>query len=148
MIPPESWPAADLWQHADSLVTGGRIVVDRPAGSVHPMVGTFVYPLDYGYVADTVGGDGESVDVWIGSGPDELVTAVACTIDPYKKNAEVKLLWRCTPDEVALVEAFYAPQPQGGVDRAPPDLRRLPRAHARHRSGARIPSRVSRDTSA
>lgn len=75
----------------------------------------FVYPLDYGYVAGTVGGDGESVDVWIGSGAEELVTAVACTIDPYKKNAELKLLWRCDSDQIALVEAFYAPQPQAAV---------------------------------
>lgn len=115
MITPESWPELDLWQHADLLVASGDIVVDRPGGSAHPKIAEFVYPLDYGYVVGTQGGDGEGVDVWVGSGTAEAVTAIACTIDPFKKNAELKLLWGCTTEEIGLVEQFYAPQPQAAV---------------------------------
>ena len=75
----------------------------------------FVYPLDYGYLEGTVGGDGEGIDVWIGAAGAKKVTAVACTIDPVRKNAELKLLWRCTPSEIVLVERFYAPQPQAAL---------------------------------
>jgi inorganic pyrophosphatase len=74
----------DLWQHADRMVGGGELVIDRPVGSAHPKVREFVYPLDYGYIAGTTGGDGECVDVWVGSGDRECVTAVACTIDPSR----------------------------------------------------------------
>lgn len=115
MSTPEQWPGLDLWTHADLLVAVGRIVVDRPKESAHPKVPEFVYPLDYGYLAGTVGGDGEGVDVWVGDGPDKRVTAVACTIDPYKRNAELKLLWRCTPEQIRVIEEFYGPQPQAAI---------------------------------
>lgn len=115
VITPEDWPALDLWQHADLLVRCGTVHVDRPAGSAHPRRREFVYPLDYGFVTGTVGGDGECVDIWLGSAKCGFVTAVACTIDPHKKNAEVKLLWECTREQVGLVEAFYAQQPQAAL---------------------------------
>lgn len=115
--PPEpgQWPDLDLWQHADLFVRDGAIGIDRPAGSAHPKVPEFVYPLDYGYVEGTVGGDGEGIDVWVGTAETERVTAIACTVDPYKKNAELKFLWRCTEQEIARVAAFYAPQPQAAI---------------------------------
>lgn len=101
--------------HADRLVRGGVIAVDRPRGSAHPKVREFAYPLDYGYIEGTSGGDGEAVDVWVGDDAREVVTAVAMTIDPFKNNAELKLLWRCSPEQITLVEEFYAPQPQAAV---------------------------------
>lgn len=105
----------DVWRHADLLVEQGRLVIDRPGGRSHPRHPEFVYPVDYGYIDGTQGGDGEGVDVWIGTGPDAQVTAIACTIDPFRKNAEVKLFWRCTPEQIGQVEDFYAPQPQAGL---------------------------------
>ena len=45
----------------------GKIVnvqIDRPLGSRHPKHG-FVYELNYGYIPDTVSGDGEELDVYI-----------------------------------------------------------------------------------
>jgi len=41
-----------------------KIVIDRPIGSKHPDHG-FVYPINYGYVPDTVGLDGEPIDAYI-----------------------------------------------------------------------------------
>ncbi|MER6738973.1 MULTISPECIES: hypothetical protein [Streptomyces] len=105
----------DIWQHADSLVENGRIIIDRAAGSAHPKIPEFIYPLDYGYIEGTQGGDGEGVDVWVGRASIAAVTAIACTVDPYKSNAELKLFWRCGPEEVALVERFYEPQPQAAL---------------------------------
>lgn len=41
-----------------------RVVIDRPAGSVHPDGGP-AYPFDYGYLPGTLGGDGEPIDVYV-----------------------------------------------------------------------------------
>ena len=40
------------------------VMIDRPLGSKHPKHG-FVYPLNYGYIPDTVAGDGEEVDAYV-----------------------------------------------------------------------------------
>jgi len=112
MVSPDMWPTLDIWAQADLLIHGARIAVDRPAGSSHPKIARYVYPLDYGHLTGTSGGDGEGIDIWIGDAVDETTTAIACTIDLHQRDAELKLLWRCRPDQIALIEAFYAPQPQ------------------------------------
>lgn len=45
----------------------GKIVtvkMDRSMGSIHPKHG-FVYPVNYGYVPNTVSGDGEELDAYV-----------------------------------------------------------------------------------
>ncbi len=45
----------------------GKIVtvtMDRPLGSTHPKHG-FVYEVNYGYIANTVSGDGEELDAYV-----------------------------------------------------------------------------------
>ena len=39
--------------------------VDRPLGSAHPRFADLVYPVNYGYVVDVMGGDGAEQDVYI-----------------------------------------------------------------------------------
>ncbi|WP_283133015.1 hypothetical protein [Rhizohabitans arisaemae] len=117
----EAWARLSLWKQADLLVSTAEIVIDRPAGSAHPKVRNFVYPIDYGFLRDTQGGDGEGIDVWVGSAAAPSVSAVACTVDLVKRNSEVKFLWRCSPQEIAMVERFYEPQPQAAVVIRRPD---------------------------
>lgn len=40
------------------------VVIDRPIGSKHPKHG-FIYPVNYGYVPNTVSGDGEELDCYV-----------------------------------------------------------------------------------
>jgi inorganic pyrophosphatase len=40
------------------------VQIDRPMGSRHPVQG-FIYPVNYGYLPDTVAADGEAVDVYV-----------------------------------------------------------------------------------
>ena len=40
------------------------VKIDRPLGSKHPKYG-FVYPVNYGYIPNTVSGDGEELDAYI-----------------------------------------------------------------------------------
>lgn len=40
------------------------VVMDRPLGSHHPKHG-FVYMVNYGYIPDTISGDGEELDAYV-----------------------------------------------------------------------------------
>ncbi len=100
-----------FWRALDQLVDDYPLVVDRPRGMPHPRIAAYVYPLDYGYLDGSHGGDGQGIDVWLGSGGSR-VTGVLATVDPFKRDAEVKVLIGCTPDDVRLITEFYAPQPQ------------------------------------
>ena len=45
----------------------GKVVevkMDRPLGSKHPKHG-FIYPVNYGYIPNTVSGDGEELDAYV-----------------------------------------------------------------------------------
>lgn len=45
----------------------GKIVtvkMDRPLGSKHPKHG-FIYPVNYGYIPNTISGDGEELDAYV-----------------------------------------------------------------------------------
>lgn len=41
-----------------------EVKMDRPMGSKHPKHG-FIYPVNYGYIPNTVSGDGEELDCYI-----------------------------------------------------------------------------------
>ncbi len=45
------------------LNTTVHVTMDRPLGSKHPKHG-FAYEVNYGYVTDTISGDGEELDVY------------------------------------------------------------------------------------
>ena len=41
-----------------------KVVMDRPLGTKHPKHG-FEYPVNYGYIPNTVSGDGEELDAYV-----------------------------------------------------------------------------------
>ena len=41
-----------------------KVKMDRPLGSKHPKHG-FIYPVNYGYIPNTVSGDGEEFDAYV-----------------------------------------------------------------------------------
>ena len=41
------------------------VVVDRPLNSVHPKHKNMVYEVNYGYIPNTISGDGEELDAYI-----------------------------------------------------------------------------------
>ena len=41
-----------------------NVKMDRPLGTKHPKHG-FVYPVNYGYIPNTVSGDGEELDAYV-----------------------------------------------------------------------------------
>ena len=46
------------------LNTKVTVKMDRPLGSIHPKHG-FIYPVNYGYIPNTVSGDGEELDAYV-----------------------------------------------------------------------------------
>jgi inorganic pyrophosphatase len=104
-----------FWTNLDRLVAEGQVIVDRPRGSGHPRYPSFVYPLDYGYLAATRAADGDGVDVWRGSRQGAGVTGVLCTVDLEKKDVELKVLLDCTPDELQRILAMHREGKQSAI---------------------------------
>ena len=47
---------------------GGKeveIMIDRPLGSRHPQYPSSIYPINYGYIPNTISGDGEELDGYV-----------------------------------------------------------------------------------
>lgn len=104
-----------FWAGLDALVAASTIVIDRPAGSAHPRYPALVYPLDYGYLAGTTAGDGDGIDVWVGSQAHRRLVAVICTVDQGNRDAELKLLLGCTRQEATVVLDVHNRGTQAGL---------------------------------
>ena len=48
----------------DYLNKNVKVIIDRKMGSAHPKHG-FIYPVNYGYVPNTISGDGEELDCYV-----------------------------------------------------------------------------------
>ena len=97
----------EFWQAIDTLVATGKIIIDRAKGSTHPRFSNLQYPLDYGYIENTTSMDGDGIDVWRGSLPEDKVNAIICTVDLMKKDSEIKLLIGCAEEEIQTVYKFH-----------------------------------------
>lgn len=97
---------ASFWKSLVELIATNSIVLDRPKGATHPRYPDLIYPLDYGYLKDTSAGDGDGIDVWIGSINGKTLTGILCTFDKLKRDAEIKLLIGCTLEDVQTIRNF------------------------------------------
>ncbi len=96
-----------FWSRLDELIQSSEFVIDRPKGTPHPRYPDLIFPLDYGYLKGTTGGDGDGIDVWMGTAAHSKLTAVANTVDMKKRDAEIKLVIGCTEAEIAIIEKFH-----------------------------------------
>lgn len=103
-----------FWHKLDVLLMEHSIRIDRPKGKAHPRYPDMIYPLDYGELVGTNGGDGDGIDVWLGSleGEKKLVGAMA-TVDSLNKELEIKLFVNCTQAEMALALQFLSENQMG-----------------------------------
>lgn len=109
---------AHFWQTLSELTQTNSIILDRPKGTAHPRYPDLIYPLDYGYLENTSAGDGDGIDVWMGSMDTKILTGILCTFDRLKRDAEIKLLIGCTHEDVETIQGFndvmqtlYIPNP-------------------------------------
>ena len=82
---------------------------------MHPRYCEVVYLLDYGYRENTSSSDGSGIDVWLNSlktipprVDDEILTGILCTFDTLRRDAEIKLLIGCTPEEIEIILKFHS----------------------------------------
>jgi inorganic pyrophosphatase len=99
-------PDTSFWQTLTELAATNPIIVDRPKGTAHPRYADMIYPLDYGYLENTSAGDGDGIDVWIGSMDEQILTGILCTFDRLRRDAEIKLLIGCTLENVETIQGF------------------------------------------
>jgi inorganic pyrophosphatase len=97
-----------FWSTLEELSKRHQLVIDRPRGTSHPRYPNLVYPLDYGYLEGTSSQDGGGVDVWRGSQLQIGISAVAVTIDCWKKDTEIKILCGCTEAEQERVLRLHS----------------------------------------
>ena len=95
-----------FWATLDGFVATSRLVIDRPRGWRHPRLGEAIYPRDYGYLEGTTAGDGEGIDVFVGSSRPATLVAVVCTADGGKRDAELKLLLGCSDEDTDAIMEF------------------------------------------
>lgn len=98
------------WLGWERVIAEKGITLDRPKFSRHPDYPEIIYPIDYGFVNETLGEDGMELDIFVGSVPTGVV-AYERTVDHQKGDTEIKLLYNCSPQEVYLVHGFlnFAP---------------------------------------
>lgn len=107
-----------FWHEMEQLITTNAITIDRSKGNPHPRYPKLIYPLDYGYLENTTAGDGDGIDVWIGSLKSKTLTGILCTFDTIKRDAEIKLLIGCSQEDIQIIRNFnskmhtlYIPNP-------------------------------------
>ena len=97
-----------FWTSLDSLLAESEIEIDRPKGTAHPKNSEMVYPVDYGFLKSTNSPDNAGIDIYIGSMKDPIIDAVICTVDLYKKDSEIKILFGCDDDEKDKIFKIYS----------------------------------------
>lgn len=81
-----------------------NIKIDRPIGSIHPKHPDLVYPINYGYIENVLGGDGEELDVYLlgVDVPVEEYTAHVIGIVHRHNDVEDKLV--AAPESVSFTK--------------------------------------------
>jgi len=105
----------NFWKKLDHLFEPSEIVLDHPKGTYHKDWPELRFPLDYGYLTNTTGGDGDGIDVWLGTVEPKVINAIACTVDITKRDAEIKLLIGCNEEEIAIIEDFHNGEHQSAI---------------------------------
>lgn len=90
-----------------------RVIVDRPLGSSHPSFPDMCYPINYGFVEDTLAPDGEEQDAYILGINEPVEQFVGVVIAIVRRINDVEQKWVVAPkgsiyskEEVARTIAF------------------------------------------
>lgn len=95
-----------FWQKVDALVLSSPLIIDRPKGTHHQKYFNLVYPVDYGYLDDSINTESTPIEVYRGSEQTSSVDALVITVDILKKDCIAKLLWGCNQQETDEILEF------------------------------------------
>jgi inorganic pyrophosphatase len=96
----------EFWEYLQVLVDTSQMEFDRPKGSTHPRFPNTSYPVNYGFLCGTTALDSGGVDIWVGSLGEKKVVGVLCTVDLFKRDTELKIIYDCTDDEIQSINNF------------------------------------------
>ena len=96
----------DYWMTLQKFVKENKICIDRPKGSCHPVYNEVIYPFNYGYLSGTTAMDGSGIDIFVGSMSGNRINGIICTADDLKKDAEIKIIYDCSDEEINTVLQF------------------------------------------
>lgn len=65
-----------------------------------------IYPVDYGYLKDTMSTESDPVHLYVGTDSDKRVNAIVISADILKKDCVAKLLIGCTEEEMSKIMRF------------------------------------------
>lgn len=95
-----------FWQKLDTIWLSSHFVLDKAKGQSHAFYKNLVYPVDYGYLADTMGTDGKPINAYMGSKKDGQIEAIIVTCDILNKDCVVKVLIGCTDKDMEIILKF------------------------------------------
>ena len=112
---------AQVRGYLGQMVTIG---IDRPIGYVHKKEAyTLIYPINYGYIPDVIGGDGEELDVYLlgVSEPVQTYTGRIVGIAHRENDVEDKLIMApegmiFTAEEMAEAIRFQEQYYEGWIE--------------------------------
>ncbi|MBQ3126766.1 MAG: inorganic diphosphatase, partial [Clostridia bacterium] len=78
------------------------VVVDRPLGSCHPDYPDTVYPINYGFIPDVMGGDGEAQDAYVLGVDQPLSTYTGRVIAVIHRLDDCEDKWVVAPDGLSF----------------------------------------------
>jgi len=96
----------EFFEAIDRLVESSSVIIDRPKGTTHPRYPSLIYPVDYGYLADTSSMDDNGIDVYKGTNGNDI-DSIVCTVDLLKRDSEIKILIGCTEQEKELIMKIH-----------------------------------------
>ena len=72
-------------------------IIDRPMGSCHPRHKGLIYPVNYGYVVDVIGGDGAEQDIYLLGTDGPVQEYVGKIIAVYHRYDDAETKWIAVP---------------------------------------------------
>lgn len=109
----ETWKANLAKQDQTILETTVRGKIDRPLGSVHPKYPDLVYPINYGYIPEVIGGDGQEQDVYLVDANTSQRDFTEKVIGIWHRFNDVETKWmvssttnRISPQQILAKTAF------------------------------------------
>ena len=79
-----------------------HVIIDRPLGTRHPKHNDIVYRVNYGYVPNVIGGDGEEQDAYVIGVETPIDTFDGVVIAVVHREDDVEDKWVVAPDGVSL----------------------------------------------
>jgi inorganic pyrophosphatase len=88
------------------LIDENGMVIDRKKHSAHPDHPDIVYPIDYGFIVNSVSMDGNGIDIFRGSETSNDIQGIMVTLDTLKNDSEIKVIYNCVKTEIEVILDF------------------------------------------